>query len=360
MKADINVTAQRWSDATARFSGRNAGVSWGDAGPEIHRHINSRISGSPDIDWVAYTLDKYFKGRLPLAKCLSLGCGDGNLERRLAQFGAFQHFDACDVAEGSLLEARKLAEEKHIANIHYYSADLNTIALPTGVYDSVWIHHSMHHVEALEHICQQISQSLKPGGLMILNEYIGPNRFQVSSRQKEVVDLCLKLLPARYRMVVQEQLDLEMDRSPFKKGAKWFFSRLIDKVRDGDLMGIVHRRLSAYMASARAQGLEKTSFAFPSRRDVISMDPSEAIRSEEIVEVLQRDFDIIEKKNWGGNVLHFLLSGIAGCFSAEDQLSQNLLKMLIAIEDTLLQCGEFKSDFAYIVARPKQQTGVTV
>jgi hypothetical protein len=51
------------------------------------------------------------------------------------------------------------------------------------------------------------------------------------------------------------------------------------------------------------------------------------------------------------------LAGIAGRFSTEDQLSQALLKMLINVEDTLLQAGEFKSDFAYIVARPKQRSG---
>jgi len=68
--------------------------------------------------------------------------------------------------------------------------------------------------------------------------------------------------------------------------------------------------------------------------------------------VLQRDFEIVEEKEWGGNVLQFLLAGIAGNFSNEDPCSQALLRMLISIEETLLQCGEFESDFAYIVARP--------
>jgi hypothetical protein len=99
--------------------------------------------------------------------------------------------------------------------------------------------------------------------------------------------------------------------------------------------------------------MEKTTILFPSRRDVIRTDPSEAVRSDEIVAVLQRDFDIMEKKDWGGNVLQYLLAGIAGHFSAENELSQALLKMLFNVEDTLLKCGEFKSDFAYMVARPK-------
>lgn len=358
MLSDLKTTASHWSAITSKYSGRNAGLSWGDAGPEIHRHINVKITGNPDMDWVAYTLAKHFKDRLPLAKCLSLGCGDGNLERKLSQYNAFQHFDAYDVAEGSLQEARKLAAENNLANIRYQVADINTIALPPGLYDSVWIHHAMHHFQALEHICWQIRQSLKPQGLLILNEYIGPSRFQFPSRQKEIMNLSLRLLPARYRVVMQEQVDQETGLAPFRKGARWVLLRLVDKLRDGALLEAIQRRLRAYKARARGQGSEKTTVVFPSRRDVITADPSEAVRSGEIVAILQRDFDIIEKKDWGGNILDFLLQGIAGHFSSEDPLSQDLLKMLMNIEDTLFHCGELKSDFAYIVARPKASGAV--
>jgi ubiquinone/menaquinone biosynthesis C-methylase UbiE len=357
MASNIEITAKKWSDYTANFSGRNAGLFWWEAGPEIGMYINGKISGRIDTDWVAHTLDKYFGGRLPLDRCLSLGCGDGHLECRLAQLSTFQHCDAYDVAEGSLQEARRLAEKNGINSISYYTSDINKIILPAGMYDSVWIDGAMHHFEALEHICQQISQSLKPEGLLILNEYIGPNRLQCSIRQQEITNLCLKLLPARYRKLQQVPISFDIEHTPFRKGAIWFISRLIDKLRNGDLIGAIRRRFLADKASTSNQSTEKTTVIFPSRRHMITIDPSEAVRSEEIVEVLQRDFDIIEKKDYGINVLQFLLYGIAWNFSTEDQISQDLLKMLINIEDTLLQCGEFKSDFAYIVARPKQGAG---
>jgi len=349
----MKITAQFWSEHTAKFFGKNTGLFWWEAGPELQRHINSKISGSPDTDWVAYTVNKYFGGSLHLARCLSLGCGTGHLERRLAQFSEFQYCDAYDIAEGSLQIARRLAVEKGLTNISYYTADINRIALPAGVYDSVWIDSAMHHFEALEHVCQQICQSLKPEGLLILTEYIGPSRFQVPDRQKEITNLCLGLLPAQYRILIQEQIALYSEHNQFRKGARWFFSRVVDELRDGDLMGVVRRRFHTYKARVRNQGNVKTIVHFPSWRDVTTVDPSEAVRSEEIVEVLQRDFDIIEKKDWGGNVLQFLFAGIAGHFSTEDQQAQALLKMVINVEDTLLQCGELKSDFAYIVARPK-------
>ena len=351
MSSDLEITAQCWSEHTARFSGRDPGLFWWEV-PEIHKHINRKISGISDVDWVAYTLGKYFPGRLPLTRCLSLGCGTGDLERSLARLAAFQHCDAYDIAEGSVQEARRLAQAETIDNINYSVADVDTMTLPPGFYDSVWIHSAMHHFQELEHVCQQIKRALNPEGLLILNEYVGPSRFRFPARQKEVANLCLQLLPARYRIAVPESIAIELERTPLKKGTRWFISRLMDKLRDGDLRGAIQRRSRVYKARISGQRIEKRVITFPSWRDVIAADPSEAVRSEEILTVLQRDFEIIEKKGWGGNVLQFLLAGIAGNFSDDDPHSQTLLRMLINVEDTLIQCGEFESDCAYIVARP--------
>lgn len=136
----METTAQHWSSHTASYTGRNAGLFWWEAGPELHRHIDWKITGNPVINWVPYTLSKYFGDRLPLARCLSLGCGDGFLERGLARCKAFDQCDAYDVAEGSLEIARKLATDEGFNNINYSCADINNIALPASTYDSVWIH----------------------------------------------------------------------------------------------------------------------------------------------------------------------------------------------------------------------------
>ena len=46
-----------------------------------------------------------------------------------------------------------------------------------------------------------------------------------------------------------------------------------------------------------------------------------------------------------------LLADIAGNFETED--SERLMEMLFTIEDTLMAIGDLPSDFAYIVARPR-------
>lgn len=230
---------------------------------------------------------------------------------------------------------------------------LINLKLPGCSYDAVWFDSGLHHVEALEDVCEQIEQALRPDGLLVLNEYIGPNRFQFSERQKEVATLCLRLLPVKFRIAMREALSLDMERTPLRKGGTWFAARLIDKLKDGDLIAAIHRRLQTYKEQ-RDSTIGKVGVTFPSARDVIAADPSEAVRSADIVAVLGRSFEILEQTGWGGNVLQFLLAGIAGNFSEKDGHSLALLRMLINIEDTLIQCGEFESDFAYIVARPRR------
>ena len=48
-------------------------------------------------------------------------------------------------------------------------------------------------------------------------------------------------------------------------------------------------------------------------------DPSEAIRSEEIVPTLLRYFDILEFRPYGGAIQHMLLSGITGNFDENNE-----------------------------------------
>jgi 2-polyprenyl-3-methyl-5-hydroxy-6-metoxy-1,4-benzoquinol methylase len=351
MPTSLDAVKERWSVYASEAYGRELGVAWWDAGPEIQKYRNRRVSGNPEVTWVQYTLSKYFDGRLPLARCLSLGCGNGGLERQLASLGAFEFCHAYDAAEGAIQWAKKRAGQLGIDNIDYRIADVNELTLPAATYDAVWISLAMHHFEALEHINLQIKSALKPGGLLILQEYVGPSRFQFPSRQKEAINLCLSLLPRPYRIRTRNAVDREIRRSVQVR--RDFVRRLVDKIRDGDLIGAISRRLLLYRQSFGQQVSEKKFVTFPTARDVIASDPSEAIRSDEIIEVLQRYFEIVEKKDWGGNIVQYLLADIAGNF-IDDKLEhgQAYLRMILNIEETFLQTGELESDYTYIVARP--------
>ena len=347
---DIKRTAQYWSEQQAWQVGR--GLHWTEL-PAVLRRLNVKVSGDPNTDWVTYTLSTHLADQLPLERCLSLGCGKGSLERYVASLGAFMACDAYDVAPGSIDKARQLAAAQGYQHIHYEVADINHLELPAQAYDVVWVSGAMHHFERLEYVCAQIQQSLKSQGFLVLNEYVGPSRFQFSDRQREVLQAALTLLPHHYRRLAHQRVKEALTHSPMRRGLRWTVERLWDKLRDGDLLATLHRRWEMQRASRSDEGAFVTKLSLPTARDVIAADPSEAVRSAEILNVVSRFFTFIECKDLGGTLLQFLLDGIAVNFDDNDPQALHLLELLFRIEDTLLDIGDLQSDFVYLMAKPK-------
>jgi hypothetical protein len=73
--------------------------------------------------------------------------------------------------------------------------------------------------------------------------------------------------------------------------------------------------------------------------------------------VLERSFDIVEFRPYGGAILTMLLTGITGNFDQNDETAVALLNILATLEETLEQHGVIESDFAAIVAKPSSGGG---
>jgi SAM-dependent methyltransferase len=340
--SDLGRIADYWS-AQSTWD-EISGIYWSQV-PLVKQRLHAKVSGDPHTDWVDYTLQRHLAGRLPLSRCLILGCGRGGLERRLADSRAFAAFDAFDVASGSIAEARDCVRRAGYTNIRYRVQDANQVKLPLGHYDVVWSSGSVHHFERLEHVFVQVARALKPGGLFVLNEYVGPNRFQFPVLQRHIIQACWDLLPPHYREPVPAALTRRVQVASRRQGLIWVIGRAWDKLRDGDLLRAIWRRLMLRLGKVEA------GVRFPSARDVAATDPSEAVRSCEIVPLLRRHFQVIEFKPLGGSILQFLLQDIAGNF--RDEVGERLLGMLFAIEDALMASGDLASDFVYIVAVPR-------
>ncbi len=123
-----------------------------------------------------------------------------------------------------------------------------------------------------------------------------------------------------------------------------------DPLGDGDLPGAVWRWLQRTWAARSGARPVKTTPDLPTARAVQTADPSEAVRSADILPLLRRCFEIVEYKPLGGTILQFLLADIAGNF--QDESGRQLLQMLFVIEDILMDTGDLGSDFVYIVASP--------
>ena len=94
----------------------------------------------------------------------------------------------------------------------------------------------------------------------------------------------------------------------------------------------------------------KNTVYFPGLLRMVISDPSEAAESETILPILESNFKLLEQKNYGGNLLTFILKDIAHHFNKPE--AQPTLQKLFNLEDELLK-QEQQSDFVFAVYQKK-------
>lgn len=284
---------------------QNPPRNWWDI-PAVRERWNRCISGDSRVDYQEYIARKYLAGRVALS-ALALGCGSGQRELRWAELASFSRIAAYDLSEARIRQANETAREKGRSGmVTYHVGDVYRIEMHENRYDVVFGEQALHHFSPLEELMRRINGCLRPGGYFIVNDFVGPSRFQFPSRQIEVVNALLAIFPRRYRVL-------------------WNGASL------------------------------KPKLFRPSRLRMILRDPSEAVESSNILPLLRNMFEVVEIKEYGGNILQLLLSGIGHHFLDGSEESQRLLQICFDVEDALLARGEFKSDF--IVAVCRKRTG---
>lgn len=276
------------------------------ANPIINRHYQIKAAGGRDYtSWVNFSVQHFLGERCPVDRVLSIGSGDGALERHLASIGTAKLIEGIDLAPKRISNAKEEATKAGFEeSIRYILCNVETSPFPGSNYDAIYFNSSLHHISDLDSILKKCSSALKEEGYLFVNEYIGPNRFAFNEREKQVMLSVFQMIPDKFRVSHAEH-----DR------------------------GQVRNHLS-----------------FPDPAEVERVDPSEAIHSEEIVDALKRHFQIKEFNFAGGTLMQFMLDGIAGNFRETDAESMKVLELIFNIEDTLVESGDLLPHFAMIIA----------
>jgi SAM-dependent methyltransferase len=271
--------------------------------PAVQAYINRRTTGDPSLRWLDWFRQKYAPQILERGLCLA--CGAGTAEIHAQGIGMFREMDACDISEGSLQSARAKAASCGLGDkIRYFRCDLNRAELPAEHYDAVLCSGGLHHIEHLDHLFSQIRSCLKPGGLLAIDEYIGPARLQYTDLQLNTVRSIVEALP--------------------------------EALRTG------------------------RSVARPDLKYMLTNDPSEAVRSPELISLLSKALEILEVRNYGGTLMNVLFgSGAidtsrllpAEGASAGTSGFADLLPLILLLEEQLNESGVLPSDYAVIIAR---------
>src|SRR5437867_786775 len=269
--------------------------------PGVAENMNQRATGDPAINWINHSAGLLSGFAKPI-KALSLGCGFGIIERVLRRSDFCQIIHGVDVADNAVESARKTAQAECLDGLTYEVADLNTVQLPAETYDIVYAHAALHHIFQLEHVLDQIRKTLKPGGLLVAYEYIGPSQMQFSRRDVELADTFIKLIPEGYRKLL------------------------------------------------RRKGIKEEAFRF-SLDAMNRSDPSEGIRASEIVPLIASRFEIKHFRYVGGTLLLLIFNEIAGNFNENDAESMRFVDALISLDNFLLDSGVLPSYHVYMACK---------
>lgn len=271
--------------------------------PLVVQRLNERITGRADLTFKDLICREHFADGKARA-AVSFGCGSGDRELDWAKRGVFASLTGLDLSPARIAAARRAAQQAGLSElVSFEVADVASLAPDSGRYDVVLFEHSLHHFSNVDQVLNVVRRILKPDGLLIIDEFVGPRRFQWSSRQLAFADAILACLPLSLR---------KMPRSHRIKARN---------LRAGELLMWLN-------------------------------DPSEAIESDRIEPEIQRQFRILRAHPYGGTLSHLVFHDIAHHFVSNDPDVLRWARLVLDAEDSLLGLGIIPSDFACYVAAP--------
>ena len=287
----------RWNDG--RFTQNLDAMVW-TASPVVRRYLHRLVSGSPECDWPTWVRAKHLPDRVD--RLLVLGCGSGWLERALAQKYGIGEITACDFARDRVLAAEETAKKEGLERIRYQVCNLEAEALPEGRFNAIFANDVLHHITDLEGLYTRIHAALASEGKLLFNEYVGPNRFQYSDARMDLINRYFRLIPDHLRF------------NPFWGGLFWNRWR-VDPAK------------------------------------LAADDPTEAVRSEDVLPLARRFFEAEKEYSYGGGLLNPLLYEIIGNFDEGRPYDNRLLTILCEAEERLTRSGAIEPDFFIFVGR---------
>ena len=257
--------------------------------PLVQAYLQQRISGDPEVNWPEHFARTV--GRT-FDRAFILGCGDGRIERHLVDAGLVASAVGVDADEAVLEQARAAVAGRSIS---YLAMDFND-ELPDGPFDLVVNHAAAHHVTYVDRVFRGMCERLEHDGWLVAYDYVGPHRNQV---------------PA----------------------APWFRSVEVNAQLPDDLQ-------------------KDMLFAYPHLPTMIAVDPTEAVHSELVPDVMRRYFDVVDDIGLGGTVAYQLLTHNEALHTADPEVRDAATAIVLAADDEYLRAHPESTFFSYVTARP--------
>ena len=285
-----------WDRKLKELAARDPAVPlywWDDAA--TLRHINKLVCGEPveglHAGFHRRIGDILKNSGVSSPRGISVGSGSGMKELWLLQTGAVSTMDCYELGPTLVEAGRRIAAEHGMENrLRMHLGDPFSEELPAD-YDLVYWNNSLHHMKDTPAAVAWSRDRLRRGGLLAMDDYVGPDRFQFSDELLRRVSEAMALLP----------------------------DRCLGKCdKPGEM---VSRTVGRWSAEA-----------------VAAADPSEACDSARILPALTSCFPDAEVIPTGGAVYFLGMSGLFGHFVLEED--QRILQAVLQIDHLLAERGE--------------------
>ena len=283
----------------------------------VVRHIHRKVSGDENVNWLEYSIAKYVLVNDGAKRCLVLGASEGNVERALRSAGFTGPILSTDVAGNALRRAEERSRALGYSGIEYRVADLNTERFE-GPFDYIFAEGVLHHIARLESCLEHLREILAPDGVLVANEFEGPFRFQLSDPQMRWINAALAVLPMEYRPM------------------------------NGGVHGV----------PATAEYLQRIQYVRATAESVEQMDPTEAVSGPQLKALLPEIFQVVEKKGFGGTLLSYMSGHFPFAQANSDARVDRWLRVLLEIEEAVIESGLLDDEFVFYVARQRSATRV--
>lgn len=280
---------------TAFNKSANNSSNWWDI-PYVRKRWNKMISGNENVNYEEYLVKTVLSKKKHL-KLLSLGSGVCSHEIKLAKHDNFKKITCVDFSEHRLSEAKKAAKKDNLNNIAFVCSNVENYNFTRNQFDVVLFNSSLHHFKNVESLLmKKINYCLRDSGLLVINEYVGPNRLQFSNFQLKKINEAIEVIPKKFR-------------KRFK--SSWY----------------------------------KNNFSGSGVIRMLIADPSECVDSASIMPSIHEHFETIIEKPYGGNLLMNVLKDISHHFTNLDNEKKEILEKLFELEDNYLYNNS--SDFNF-------------
>jgi SAM-dependent methyltransferase len=279
------------------LSGRSDQLAFWQS-PVVRAEINRRITGDPTLRPEAYFAARHGPS-LPAPDVLTLRVGDASLEVALVETGS------CERIVG--LDPDRARAESAYGNVPVTLRERIVFQQgeplewePQGPLGAVLARSVLHRYDDLDGLLDRVHEILSPGGLVFVDEFVGPARFQWTDAQLEVVNRLLAVLP--------DELVVDLGAS---------------------------------------DGRRKRSVGRPDPAGHVVSNPHDAVHSDRIIACLDERFERIEVSFYGGAVYHQLFSRIMGNFAPHPVL----VRVLMEFDALLCDMDVLASDYVWGIWR---------